>query len=475
MKTTKKTLVAILFGALALSAIGLDANALAPVTKASRVTVVTTTNSAKLSWLAFPKGKVSSIKLVALTGSTKIVKTLPAKTTTFRFTELRSNTNYTFSITGVLGARSSAAVTVKAKTKFEFIYNAIFFGQPQDMVVGDGDQELFAFPNGGPMVFSTTTPTTCSIVNDVFLRAIAMGDCTVIAANPGDSQYAPAESEVRTLTISTPIGQISKTLLWSEEFSGAAGSGPDSANWDVTVGDGCGTAAGCGWGNNESESYAVCANKQDGSEQGVMVITASTPTGDPNCRSNKTWTSGKFTTFGKQHFTYGYFEARMKMPAGEGTWPAFWTLGSNINSVPWPRSGELDIMEYAGSHPNRSTSAVHYANASGSHEYKSGAMNGSVDLSEDFHTYGMLWLPNEVTFTFDGRPTFVLKKSQTGLTVWPFGPTSAGVHPKMYIILNLAMGGNYGGTIDSSLRKATFSIDYVRYYSVDGYGSAPTN
>jgi beta-glucanase (GH16 family) len=87
----------------------------------------------------------------------------------------------------------------------------------------------------------------------------------------------------------------------------------------------------------------------------------------------------------------------------------------------------------------------------------------------------MLWLPNELTFTFDGRPITTVKKSDTDLTYWPFGSNAKGVPPKMYIIFNLAMGGGYGGSIERGLTKATFNIDYVRYYSVDGFGSAPTH
>lgn len=264
-----------------------------------------------------------------------------------------------------------------------------------------------------------------------------------------------------------------RTLLWSDEFNSTAGSGPMSSNWSPDLGDGCNTGAGCGWGNGESQSYAACANKQDGN--GLMVINSSTPAGDPNCLSNKTWTSGKFTSYGKKHFSYGYFEARLKMPTGGGTWPAFWTLGTNINTVGWPLCGELDVMEYAGNSPFTNTSAVHYRNPSGSHQYKMGALNNSVSLSQGFHTYGMLWLPNEVKFYIDDRLVVTVKKSDTGLTYWPFGPSATGVDPKMYIIFNLAMGGSYGGGIQAGYNKAAFSIDYVRYYSAGGYGSVPTN
>lgn len=272
---------------------------------------------------------------------------------------------------------------------------------------------------------------------------------------------------------STALPPIDKTLIWSDEFDGAAGTAPSSSFWTPDIGDGCNNAAGCGWGNGEAQSYAACASKLDGN--GNMVISVTTSAGDPNCTSNKTWTSGKFTSFGKKHFGYGYFEARLKMPTGGGTWPAFWTLGTNINTVPWPSCGELDIVEFAGNRPFINTSAVHYRNSSGNHEYKSGALNNSIGLAQGFHTYGMLWTPTEIQFYIDDRLTLSVKKSDTGLSTWPFGPNSAGVNPKMYVIFNLAMGGSYGGGIASGYNKASFTIDYFRYYSANGYGSTPTS
>jgi len=451
------------------------ANALTSVPSATRVSAITTSTTAKISWLAFSKTKISRIKITAVAGSTKITKTLPKTATTYTFTNLKSFTSYTFSITALLGSKAGAAVTFKSKTKAAraLLYNSIFFGAPDDMVVGDPDQQLFALPNGGTTTFTTTTPTKCTILDGNLLHAVALGECEVVASNPGDSYYLPASPVSETINITASINDLNKTLLWADEFNGAANTGPNAASWSSTQGDGCGTSAGCGWGNGEAESYAECANKQDGN--GVMVITASTPTGDSTCTSNKTWTSGKFTTYGKQNFTYGYFEASLKMPEGGGTWPAFWTLGSNINSVQWPRCGELDIMEYAGNNSTRTTSAAHYANSSGVHDYKSSGINNSTDLFNDYHTYGLLWLPNEITFLFDGRPVLILKKADTGLSRWPFGPNAAGVDPKMYLIFNLAMGGGYGGNIESGLKKATYSIDYVRYYSVDGFGAVSTN
>jgi beta-glucanase (GH16 family) len=473
MRSNKRVVSALLLAILSIGVISFNASAATSVTKASKVSVSTTNTTAKVSWALFAKGKVTSIKVTATAGSSKLTKTLTAKATSYTFTKLKSRTTYTFSVYGLVGTKSSAATSVKGSTKKILNYNSIFFGQPEDMLVGDDDQQLFALAGGGTTAFDTTTPTICVITNDGLLKALAMGACEVVASNPGDSSYASAADESRTITVSVPIGTLEKTLQWSDEFNGALGSGPSSSNWSVDSGDGCGSNAGCGFGNNESQAYAACAIKQSG--DGILTITSSTVAGDANCKSNKAWTSGKFTSFGKKSFGYGFFEARLKMPAGGGTWPAFWTLGTNINSVPWPNCGELDIMEYAGNSPYRSTSATHYGNSSGAHEYKSGSKTLSTLLSDDFHTYGMLWLPTEVTFYVDNKPTFTVKKSQTGLSTWPFGPSTQGVQPKMYLILNLAMGGNYGGTIAKNFNKATFDIDYVRYYSVNNYGGPPTN
>jgi beta-glucanase (GH16 family) len=428
------------------------------------VTVTTDLHSATVSWTKVSKTKVSSISLTATTGSSKIVRVASNTSTSYKFTNLIANTYYTFKLANLNKKLSSSFFTIRVKTKKPLQYNAILFGQPQDMVVGDPDLELFALPNGGDVSFTVTTPTTCELVSDTTLHAIAIGDCTIVAKDPGDSTYAKAPNVSRTITISAPISSLNKTLLWSDEFNGTGGPSADS--WNPTIGDGCGTSAGCGWGNGEAESYAECALNQIG---GSMVITASTTKGDAICKSNKDWTSGKFTSYGKVNFTYGYFEAKLKMPEGGGTWPAFWTLGSNIASTPWPNCGEIDIMEYSGNNPYQSTSALHYANSNNDHEYKSGSYQNNSELFNDYHTYGLLWLPNQITYTIDNHIVLTVNKSDTGLAKWPFG-TNNKIDPKAYLIFNLAMGGGYGGQIEAGLNKAQYSIDYVRYYSVDGIG-----
>jgi beta-glucanase (GH16 family) len=455
-------LTAIISTILLVLGLGVTATALAPVANFS---VRTNTTTAALSWQAFSKGKVTSIQVTAQLGKTKKIRTLAATATKYTYTSLTQNSNYTFTVSGIKANKTLYSSSITMRTKKILQYNSIFFGQPKDMQIGDEDQLLFASPLGGPTVYNISTPTTCQIVNESFVRALAVGDCVITASSPGDTVYGPAANEVRTFAISAPLGSLEKTLLWSEEFNAAS---LDTDTWTHDIGDGCNTSAGCGWGNGESQSYAECALTI---ANGVMTISATTATGNPNCRSNKTWTSSKITSYGKRDFTYGYFEAKAKVPAGGGAWPAFWLLGSNIRTTPWPLCGEIDIMEYTGNVPGRSTSAIHYANSSGSHDYKSGAATSAMAYSNDYHTYGLLWLPGQMTFYVDGKPSFNVKKSDTGLTRWPFGPDAQNTDPKMYLIFNLAMGGGYGGQIERGLTKADFNVDYVRYYRVAGYGS----
>ncbi len=344
--------------------------------------------------------------------------------------------------------------------------------QPSDMFIGAEDQQLLALTNGADAIFESTTPSTCSVTGDK-VKALAVGDCIIRATSPAAGRYAAATPVERLLTIAPPPVPLNKVLLWSDEFDSAAGSAPSSANWTADVSDGCGPPYNnCGWGNAEKQYYVTNANVVDGSSDGILNIFAKRQTNatNYNCYYGRCeWTSGKITTYGKVGFTYGYMEARIKLPAGEGSWPAFWMLGTNIASVPWPDCGEIDIMEYKGSAPTVTYGTLHYGK-SGVHQMLGGTKDTLVDLSAAYHRYGVLWKPDEVTFFIDDNIVYKAKKSDSGMAVWPFGPNAQGKDQDFYLILNLAMGGNFGGAVDSSLDAATLSVDWVRYYSVDGLG-----
>jgi beta-glucanase (GH16 family) len=263
-------------------------------------------------------------------------------------------------------------------------------------------------------------------------------------------------------------------LIWSDEFNGAAGAAPDSSNWTADSTDGCPAPwMNCGWGNAEKEYYLPGQITTDGSADGLLNIVANRQTNatNYNCYYGRCeWLSGKMTTYGKVAFTYGYMEARIKVPAGNGTWPAFWMLGSNISSVPWPACGELDIMVEVGRFPYTDYGTAHFADSVGAHASLGGTKDMNEVLSAGYHRYGMLWKPDTVTFLIDDQIVYIANRADSGLAHWPFGPNAQGADPTFYLILNLAMGGNFGGDIDAALNSATMSVDWVRYYSIDGLG-----
>ena len=278
---------------------------------------------------------------------------------------------------------------------------------------------------------------------------------------------------VWTHTVKIAGLSFTKSLIWSEEFTGAANTGPSSSVWNVETGNGS-----YGWGNAERQSYISAANRQDGSSAGILNITANRlpSTTSESCWFGKCeWSSGRITTRNKVSFTYGYLEARIKVPAGVGTWPAFWTLGTNIGTVSWPACGEIDVMEAFGKDPKVHQGTLHMANASGQDAYYYGQAIMPENLSAGYHTFGVRWMPTSLEWYLDGEHFFTVNKSAMGTNSWPFGPNPDGSLPKQFAILNLAMGGNLGGPIASSLSSATMAIDYVRYYSANGLGTVNYN
>ena len=271
----------------------------------------------------------------------------------------------------------------------------------------------------------------------------------------------------------SPTPSPAMSLLWQDEFTGASGSAPNSSYWTADLQDGC-SSGNCGWGNGEREWYTADANKLNGSSGLVMTANKLASNTAPDCYYGKcTWSSGKITTYGKVNFTYGYLEARIKNPAGGGTWPAFWMLGQDIATRPWPLCGEIDIMEGEGNAPYTNWGTAHWANAN-QWDHIQGPGNNTVSLStklsDAYHTYGMLWTATSLTWYIDGTANYTLNKASVPNNLWPFGPSSGGADPKFYAILNVAMGGGMGGNIDPALTTTSMAVDYVKFYSVNGVG-----
>jgi beta-glucanase (GH16 family) len=464
--------------ALSLVAVGSQSQALTVskyVNSPKSLSATASNQSVLLKWtkaLSTSRAKITGYQITITSGTWRTTKSASASATSNRVSGLTNSKTYRFILQSISGKYLSSAVSILATPKANLLSNSIEFMQPTDMFLGAEDQQLFALTNGADAIFESTTPATCSVSGDK-LKAKAIGDCIIRATSPASGRYAAAIPVERLLTIGTPPVPIEKTLLWSDEFDGTAGAGPSASNWTADTTDGCGPPYNnCGWGNAEREYYITSANALDGSADGILNIFAKRQTNatNYNCYYGRCeWTSGKITTYGKVGFTYGYMEARMKLPAGEGSWPAFWMLGSNIATVPWPDCGEIDIMEYKGSAPTITYGTLHYGK-NGAHQMLGGTKDTLVDLSAGYHRYGTLWKPDEVTFFIDDNVVYKAKKSDSGMAVWPFGPNAQGKDQDFYLIFNLAMGGNFGGAVDSNLNAATLSVDWVRYYSVDGLG-----
>lgn len=331
------------------------------------------------------------------------------------------------------------------------------------MGLNSTDQPVNVVAPGGTSEITSTTPSICSIVDEK-IRALAVGICKIRVTNTGSESYDQPTPIDRMILITETEPAVRKTLLWSDEFSGNAGTTPSTSNWLIKTGNGCAPPDNnCGWGNNELQSYSSTGSTMDGS--GILNIKA-------NRGLSNNWTSGKIITYNKVSFSYGYLEARIKAPVGVGTWPAFWMLGSDSFTNLWPKCGEIDIMEGSGAFPSKAWATVHYATSSGTHLWKGNrGVNRPFNLSDDYHVYAIKWTPTAIQWYIDDVLFYTVNKADVGSNPWVFGPKSNGADPKFYAILNLAIGGNFvGNTVSPSLSSATMSVDYVRYYSIDGVG-----
>ena len=272
-------------------------------------------------------------------------------------------------------------------------------------------------------------------------------------------------------TISQAAGPKVLKLLWADEFNGKKGSLPSSKNWEYDIGNGY------GWGNAELQYYTKKAANISTDGKGKLVISAnriSDAQGNQTDNSNATtqilnscwecqFTSAKIKSSKKVQFQYGRLEARMKVAPGEGTWPAFWMLGADfLDGNPWPECGEIDIVETRGVEPSL-VSAVLHGPGYGKGPGVGGSYQSPTPVSDDYHVYAIEWKKNKIDFYFNDR----LISSETPATV---KPGRLVFNQKFYLILNLAMGGEFGGAIDPAIDKTQTFVDYIRYYSVDGVG-----
>jgi beta-glucanase (GH16 family) len=246
-----------------------------------------------------------------------------------------------------------------------------------------------------------------------------------------------------------------RVLLWSDEFDGPAQSSPDPAKWSFDIG-------GSGWGNNELEYYTSRTKNAflDGSGRLVIQAFKETYTGPDNVTRN--YTSARLSTKGKSTHKFGRIEARIKLPFGQGIWPAFWMLGADIGSVGWPNCGEIDIMEAIGREPSRNHGSLH-----GPGYFHENPLTGIYTLpdrrrfSDDFHVFAIEWEPTVIRFFVDGKQYQTKSASDV-----PAGSRWVFDHP-YFILLNVAVGGNWPGSPDSTTTwPQRMLVDYVRVYGM---------
>ena len=249
-----------------------------------------------------------------------------------------------------------------------------------------------------------------------------------------------------------------ESLVWADEF---AGTSVDAGNWTFEVGGG-------GWGNGELETYCAPWTRAAPCEAGrpnavvkdglLHVIARKDAAGK--------WTSARLITKRLKSFQYGRIEARIKIPEGEGVWPAFWMLGDDVDQRPWPACGEMDIMENIGKEPGKIHGSVHGTGFTGTPLGTATELAGGKKFAEEFHTYGVIWAPGKVQYYVDDPAHTYAMFTPADLpkgAVWPFDDG------KYFLLLNLAIGGQWPGPPNAATgSQVEMLVDYVRVYEREG-------
>lgn len=254
----------------------------------------------------------------------------------------------------------------------------------------------------------------------------------------GEGSDEPADSEPSTV----PNGY---SLVWADEFD-TAGL-PDPARWDYDT-----DRNRLGWYNNEQQYYARDRAENAEVREGRLFITARKEdlSALPDW-GGQVYSSARLVTRGKATWTHGHFEVRAKLPCGGGTWPAIWMLAE---SGRWPTDGEIDIMEHVGNTPDRVFSALHST--------RSGDLPPAYsirlpDACTAFHNYYLTWTADSITMGVDGVPHYQATRGALGQDAWPFDVPQ-------YLLLNVAVGGSLGGTVNPNAFPNSMEVDYVRVY-----------
>lgn len=264
-----------------------------------------------------------------------------------------------------------------------------------------------------------------------------------VAAGPGVATI----SEVGGL----PAGY---SLVWSDEFD--VDGAPDATKWAYDT-----ALNATGWANHELQYYAGARLENSRVENGNLVIEARhedlSPAQYPDW-GGQHYTSARLITRDRANWTFGFIEARARLPCGVGTWPAIWTLAA-VPQLHWPADGEIDIMEHVGFDPGVIHGTVHTTDYNGKLGNQRTATTDAPDACSAFHRYQLTWSPTRITVGMDDHNYFQYANDGSGTPEWPFGGPQ-------YLLLNIAVGGDWGGQhgVDDTIFPVRMEIDYVRVY-----------
>ena len=330
-------------------------------------------------------------------------------------------------------------------------------------------------PSGGKAIATAGifSPKTAKVTYQWFKGPVEIGgakSATYIPAgiDQGFKVYVIATYSAKGFTdtkadsseVAIPVFKRTYVQVWQDEFNLTAGSAPDSSIWVSENGDGSKAVAGGGWGNRERQYYIPTLAKIT-SDGALQIDATTTGANEYNCyyRTPCEWISSKYITKDKIGFKYGRLEARIKGPVGVGTWGAFWMLGADIDTRIWPWCGEIDVTELVGKSPNMAYGYLHGLLSGGA-----GGRGTTVDMpngfANEYHTYAVDWLPESIDWYVDG---VLFGSQQKKDKDWVFDH-------EFYLVVNLAMGGNLGGAVESGLKQASMSFDWIRFSTINGVG-----
>lgn len=328
---------------------------------------------------------------------------------------------------------------------------------PESLILNRDAKQLEVNQTFQLEVINTTDPVEWSSQNEQVATVTANG--LVTALNDGRTYVVASQGKHQAkcqITVVQEGGSYKGeyALVWAEEFDGPT---LNTADWNIEV-------SGFGGGNNEAQYYTDRPSNLR-IEDGVLVLEARKEEYE-----GKHYTSARINSQGKHQFPYCKAEARIWLPSGRGTWPAFWMLGTKSS---WPLCGEIDIMEHIGSQPTMISHALHTREKNGSKGNNWSSRNYQDGIEGSWHTYAMEWLESymfgrdAIRFWVDDQITaFVTEPTATrDIEKWPFF-YQADFQNEFYLILNLAIGGNMGGSIDDNIfaSPVQMKVDWVRIY-----------